>query len=124
VSRINATTRASAPANRQTVSRANTANTADIPASQNLTSSGSAPGTDRTMRDPGSAAQDKEKLTSSPRVSLIAASRSSSYDRRTFNGAPSPRFAPGGGYHRSNGGSGGGGGMRGSQGGAFGGGHH
>jgi hypothetical protein len=96
VTRINATTRASATANRQTGSRANTASTADTSASRNLTSSGSAPDTDRTMRGPGSATQDIEMLTSSPRASVVAASQSPSYYGRTFNGAPSPRFSPGG----------------------------
>ena len=53
VSRINATTRASATANRQTGPGANTVTTAGASAPQNLTSSGSALDTGRTMPDPG-----------------------------------------------------------------------
>ena len=107
VSRINATTRASATANRQTGSGANTATTAGASAPQNLTSSGSALNTGRTIRDPGSATQNTERLTS-PRGGPVAASRSPSHDGRTFKGAPSPRFSPGGG---SDGGPKGGGGL-------------
>jgi cell division protein FtsB len=99
VTRINATTRASASVNRQTAPKANAANTADdISVSLNLTSSVPARDTDRTMRNPGNATHDKETSTSSPRAGEAAASRFPSYDGRTFNSAPSPRFSPGGGY--------------------------
>ncbi|MGA3118196.1 MAG: hypothetical protein ABSF90_27690 [Syntrophobacteraceae bacterium] len=124
VSRIDATTRASATANRQTGSGAKASNTADSSASRNLTSSGSALDTDRTMGEPGSATQNIERLMSSPRASQVAAPRSPSYDGRTFNGASSARFPPGGGYRGgSDVGPKGGGGMRGSEGGGIGGGH-
>ncbi len=125
VSRIDATTRASATANRQTGPGANAANAADASASRNLTSSGSALDTDRNMREQGSATQNTEKLTSSPRASQVAAPRSPSYDGRTFNGASSPRFPPGGGYRGGSDGGprGGGGSMRGSEGGGVGLGH-
>ena len=125
VSRIDATTRASAITNRQTGARANTADTADASAPRNPTSSGSALDNDGIMRNSGSATKDIESSTSGPRAGSAAAPRSPSYDGRTFNGAPSPRFSPGGGYRSgSHDSPRGDGGMRGSQGGGFGGGGH
>ncbi len=123
VSRIDANTRASTIANRQTGPGANAADPAGVSASRNLTSSGSVLDPDRTKRDPGSPVQDRKRLAPGPRASPVASSLSPSNDGRALNGASSPRFPPGGGYRGgSEGGPKGGGGIRGFEGGGSGGG--
>jgi len=91
VSRINATTRASASA---------TANTANSAASRNLKSSGAGRDTDRSSRD-------MDRFSSSPRLSPDSASRSPSTHSYTGGGS---RSYGGGSYGGGHGGGGHGGG--------------
>ena len=97
VSKIKATTRASATANRQIGSSADIVNTGGSAASF----SGSAPDTDKTIGGQDSAARDMRKLISSPRPNPNAAPRSTNRDARTFNSTPLPHFPPGNGGYSS-----------------------
>jgi hypothetical protein len=98
VSKISAITRASAVNNPQTGSGAGASNTADPQSSPVPASSGASHDAGRAVQPPTGSAPDIEKPVSRPHSGPKADFRSSHFEGRTFNGTPSPRFSPGGGY--------------------------